>query len=101
MRLDDEEKSITKNINFRLVYDSLKAYRLSSELSDEYGIRNKDLFLNPYLLNWISLWLSRDNTKEENGIFLNEIEMMEKGNKNRLKYKLILKFIKVLLKIKS
>ena len=101
MRLDEEEKSITKNITFRLVYDSLKAYRLSSELSDEYGIRNKDLFLNPYLLNWINLWLSRDNTKEENGIFLNEIEMMEKGNKNGLKYKLILKFIKVLLKIKS
>jgi hypothetical protein len=27
--------------------------------------------------------------------------MMEKGNRNGLKYKLILKFIKVLLKIKS
>lgn len=101
MRLEEEEKSITKDINFRLVYDSIKAYRLSSELSDEYGIRNKDLFLNPYLLNWINLWLSRNNSKEENGIFLNEIEMMEKGNKNGLKYKLILKFIKILLKIKS
>ena len=101
MRLEDEDKSITKNINFRLVHDSLKAYRLSSELSDEYGIRNKDLFLNPYLLNWISLWLSRDNSKEENKVFLNEIEMMEHGKKNGLKYKLILKFIKVLLKIKS
>ena len=101
MRLEDEDKSITKNINFRLVYDSLKAYRLSSELSDEYGIKNKDLFLNPYLLNWINLWLSRENSKEENRIFLNEIKMMEKGNKNGLKYKLILKFIKVLLKIKS
>ena len=101
MRLEDEDKSITKNINFRLVYDSLKAYRLSSELSDKYGIRNKDLFLNPYLLNWISLWRSRNNSKEENGIFLKEIEMMEKGNKNGLKYKLILKFIKALLKIKS
>ena len=101
MRLEDEEKSITKNINFRLVYDSLKAYRLSSELSDEYGIRNKDLFLNPYLLNWISLWLSRDNSKEENKIFLNEIKLMEKGNKNGLKYKLILKLIKTLLRIKS
>ena len=100
MRLEDEDKSITKNINFRLVHDSLKAYRLSSELSDEYGIRNKDLFLNPYLLNWISLWLSRDNSKEENKVFLNEIEMMEHGKKNGLKYKLILKFIKVLLKIK-
>ena len=101
MRLEDEDKSITKNINFRLIYDSLKAYRLSSELSDEYGIKNKDLFLNPYLLNWINLWLSRGNSKEENRIFLNEIEMIEKGNKKGLEYKLILKFIKVLLKIKS
>nr|WP_292777502.1 glycosyltransferase family 2 protein [Methanobrevibacter sp.] len=101
MRLEVEDKSVTKNINFRLVYDSIKAYRLSSELCDKYNIKNKNLFLNPYLLNWISLWQSRKNTKEENKIFLNEIELMEKGNRNGLKYKLILKFIKILLKIKS
>ncbi|MBQ3473362.1 MAG: glycosyltransferase family 2 protein [Methanobrevibacter sp.] len=101
MRLEVEDKSVTKNINFRLIYDSLKAYRLSSQLCDKYGIRNKDLFLNPYLLNWINLWLSRDNSKEENRIFLNEIETMEKGHKNGLKYKLILRFIKTMLKIKS
>lgn len=101
MRLNEEEKSVTKNINFRLIYDSLKAYRLSSELCDEYDIKNKDLFLNPYLLNWISLWLKRDNSKEENRILLNEIELMEKGMKNGFKYKLILKSIKTMLKIKS
>ncbi|MCQ2962138.1 MAG: glycosyltransferase [archaeon] len=101
MRLHVEDKSVTKNITFRLVDDSLRAYRLSSELCDEYDIQNKDLFLNPYLLNWISLWLSRDNSKEENRIFLNEIKLMEKGNKNGLKYKLILKLIKTLLRIKS
>ena len=101
MRLNEEEKSVTKNINFRLIYDSLKAYRLSSELCDEYDIKNKDLFLNPYLLNWISLWLKRDNSKEENRILLNEIELMEKGMKNGFKYKMILKSIKIMLKIKS
>lgn len=101
MRMNAEEKSITKNITFRLVYDSLKAYRLSSELCDEYNLKSKDLFLNPYLLNWISLWLERDNSKEENKIFLNEIELMEKGNKKGLKYKLILGLIKIMLKIKS
>ena len=101
MRLNVEDKSVTKNINLRLIYDSLKAYRLSSELCDEYGIENKDLFLNPYLLNWINLWLKRDNSKEENKLFLNEIELMEKGNKKGLKYKLILKLTKALLKIKS
>ena len=101
MRMNVEDKSVTKNINFRLVYDSIKAYRLSSELCDSFNIENKDLYLNPYLLNWISLWLKRDNSKEENELLLEEIELMEKGNKNGLKYKLILKFIKSLLKIKS
>lgn len=101
MRMGDEDKSITKNINFRLVHDSLRAYRLSSQLCDKYNIKNKDLFLNPYLLNWISLWSNRYNSKEENMIFLNEIKLMEKGNVNGLKYRLLLKFIKALLKIKS
>ena len=101
MRMEAEDKSITKNINYRLVYDSIKAYRLSSDLCDENNLINKDLFLNPYLLNWINLWLSRNNSKEENKNFLTEIELMEKGNKNGLKYKLILKFIKTILKIKS
>ena len=96
-----EDKSVTKNINFRLVYDSIKAYRLSSELCDKYDIKNKDLFLNPYLLNWINLWLGRENSKEENRIFLSEIELMERGNQNGTKYKLILKIIKILLKIKT
>ena len=101
MRLHEEDKSVTKNINFNLVHDSLKAYRLSSNLCDKNNIQNKDLFLNPYLLNWINLWLSRDNSKDENKIFLNEIELMENGNKSGLKYKLILKLIEILLKIKS
>ncbi len=65
MRFEVEEKSLTKNINFRLVDDSLKAYKASSELCDKYNIKNKSLFLNPYLLNWLNLWLSRENTKEE------------------------------------
>ena len=101
MRLNVEDKSVTKNITFRLVDDSLRAYRLSSQLCDNYNIKNKDLFLNPYLLNWINLWLSRDNSKEENKIFLNEIKLMEKGNESGFKYKMILKLIKVMLKVKS
>ena len=101
MRLEVEDKSVTKNINFRLVYDSIKAYRLSSELCDNFNIKNKDLFLNPYLLNWISLWLSRKNTKEENKIFLEEFDKLDKTKKYGLKYKLILKTTKLLLKIKS
>ena len=101
MRLEDDEKSITKNINFRLVDDSLKAYRMASEICDEYGIKNKDLFLNPYLLNWISLYLSRDNTREDNLEFKKEIGLLKKGKKPGIKYRMILGFIGLLLRFKS
>ena len=101
MRLEEEEKSITKNINFRLVDDSLKAYRMASEICDEYGVKNKDLFLNPYLLNWISLYLSRDNTREDNLEFKKEIGLLKKGKKPGIKYRMILGFIGLLLRFKS
>ena len=101
MRLDEEEKSVTRNINFRLVYDSIKAYRMSSEICDEYGIKSKDLFLNPYLLNWMSLWLSRENTREDNGKFKNEIDLLKKGRTPGIKYRLILDLIGLLLRLKS
>lgn len=101
MRLEEEEKSITKNINFRLVDDSLKAYRMASEICDEHGVKNKDLFLNPYLLNWISLYLSRDNTGEDNLEFKKEIGLLKKGKKPGIKYRMILGFIGLLLRFKS
>lgn len=101
MRLEEEEKSITKNINFRLVDDSLKAYRMASEICDEHGVKNKDLFLNPYLLNWISLYLSRDNTGKDNLEFKKEIGLLKKGKKPGIKYRMILGFIGLLLRFKS
>jgi glycosyltransferase involved in cell wall biosynthesis len=101
MRLEEEEKSITKNINFRLVDDSLKAYRMASEICDEYGVKNKDLFLNPYLLNWISLYLSRENTGEDNLEFKKEIGLLKKGKKPGIKYRMILGFMGLLLRFKS
>ncbi len=101
MRFEVEEKSLTKNINFRLVDDSLKAYKASSELCDKYNIKNKSLFLNPYLLNWLNLWLSRENTKEENKLFLKELQKLKMGKGSGIKYKLILFTIETLLKLKS
>ena len=68
MRLEEDEKSVTKNINFKLVDDSLKAYRMASDICDEWGIKNKDLFLNPYLLNWIkSISFELDKSMDEQG----------------------------------
>lgn len=101
MRFEEEEKSITKKINFKLVYDSLKAYKHSSDICDRYDFKEKDIFLNPYLLNWLFLWLSHDNTEEENKILLNEIQEMKKSKKNGLKYRIILSLINQLLKLKS
>ena len=101
MRLETEDKSITKNINFRLINDSLKSYRLASQLTDKYNLKNKDIILNSFLLNWINLWLSRDNSKDENKLFKKEINLIKKGKKHGLIYRLLLNFINLILKIKS
>lgn len=100
MRLEEEAKSVTKNINFQLVHDSIRAYRMSSEICDEHGIKSKDLFLNPYLLNWLSLWLSRDNSREDNRRFKREIDLLKNGKMAGIKYRLILGFISLLLSFK-
>ena len=54
---------------------------MSSQLCDAYDIKNKNLFLNPYLLNWIKLWLSRDNSKEENKT-VEDVVKASAGNTN-------------------
>lgn len=101
MRFEEEDKSVTKNINFKLIYESLKAYRLSSQLSDKYNLKNKDLFLNPYLLNWINLWLKGNNSKEENRLFQEELKLINNGKKHGVIYRLLIIFIRILLKIRN
>ena len=97
MRFDDEELSVTKNINFKLVLDSIRAYKLAILKCNEYGFVKYDKMINPFLLNYLSLLKKGEFSKSEMKILLNEIKEVDDIYKNKGLFGfLIVKFIKFL-----
>lgn len=95
MRFDEDKLSVTKNINFNLVLDSIRAYKLAIMKCNEYGFVDYDKMINPFLLNYLSLLKKGQFTKSEMTLLLNEIKEIDDIYKNKglLGY-LIVKFIK-------
>lgn len=97
MRFDEEELSVTKNINFNLVLDSIRAYKLAISKCNEYGFIEYDKMINPFLLNYLNLLKKGQFTKSEMKILLNEIKEVDDIYKNKgLFGYLIVQFIKFL-----
>lgn len=97
MRFDDDELSVTKNINFKLVLDSIRAYKLAIIKCNEYGFVEYDKMINPFLLNYLSLLKKGQFTESEMTLLLNEIKEIDDIYKNKGLFGfLIVKFIKFL-----
>ena len=97
MRFDDDELSVTKNINFNLVLDSIRAYKLAISKCNKYGFVGYNKMINPFLLNYMSLLKKGDFTKSEMKLLLNEIMEIDDIYKNKgLIGFLIVKFAKFL-----
>ena len=97
MRFDTDDLSITKNVNFNLVLDSLRAYKLAIIKCQKYGFKGYDKMINPFLLNYLSLLKKGDFSKDEMKILLNEIKQVDDIYKNKGLFGfLIVKFIKFL-----
>ncbi|WP_407423993.1 glycosyltransferase family 2 protein [Methanobrevibacter sp.] len=95
MRFDDAELSVTKNVNFKLVLDSIRAYKLAIVKCNEYGFAEYNKMINPFLLNYLSLLKKGDFTKSEMKLLLNEISEIDDIYKNKgLLGFLIVKFMK-------
>ena len=54
MRYNTDELSITKNINFNLVLDSIRAYKLAIVKCQQYGFKKYNKMINPFLLNYLA-----------------------------------------------
>ncbi|WP_052332183.1 hypothetical protein [Methanobrevibacter arboriphilus] len=48
MRDSQDDKSVTKNISFKLVFDSLKSYKNCLDLCNMYEFKHSALILNPF-----------------------------------------------------
>lgn len=97
MRFEEEELSITKNINFNLVLDSIRAYKLAISKCQQYGFKEYNKMINPFLLNYLSLLKKGDFSNDEMKILLNEIKEVDDIYKNKGLFGfLIVKLIKFL-----
>ncbi|MDO5852438.1 MAG: glycosyltransferase family 2 protein [Methanobacteriaceae archaeon] len=77
--MGDNESSITKNITYKLVLDSLKGYMLCSNLCNDYEFNYSDIILNPFLLNWISLYKNANLSDVEKNSLLKEVKLFKKS----------------------
>lgn len=98
MRDSEEDKSITKKISFKLIFDSLKSYKACSDLCNSYNFKNSDVILNPFLLNWIQLFSKFKGNLEEKEKLLKLAKEMKKSYKNGFNSKLLISLIIFLIK---
>ena len=97
MRFDEKELSVTKNINFNLVLDSIRSYKLAIMKCNEYGFLKYDKMINPFLLNYLNLLKKGNFSRSEMKVLLDEIKEIDDIYKNKVLFGfLIVKFIKFL-----
>ncbi len=89
MRDSEDDKSITKDISFKLVYDSLLGYSKCSTLCNEYGFSETEIILNPFLLNFISLLRKSNLSSDEKNILQDEFRKFKKDYNCSWKGKLL------------
>ena len=79
----DGDLSITKNVKFQLVLDSIRAYRIAVDKCNSYGFKKYNKMINPFLLNYINLIRQADLTDTERQTLLSEIELIDEKYEKR------------------
>ena len=95
----DGDLSITKNVKFELVLDSIRAYRMAIEKCVEYGFVGYDKMINPFLLNYINLMRQAEFSADEKKALMDEVNLIdEKYEKRGVVGSLLVKLIRSLSK---
>ena len=77
-----EDLSITKNVKYRLVLDTIRAYRLAVEKVQNHGLKANEM-INPFLLNYINLLRQADFSADEKKALKKEVSEFDKICKNK------------------
>lgn len=94
-----DDKSITNNVNPRLLNDLMDSYIYCRELTNDCSKDVQNNSVTPHLLYWASTWKGGQFTKEENEIFLEKVKNLKKIHNRNLKNKFILDSIISMLKV--
>ena len=92
------DMSITKNITYPMVYDSLDSYYNACKICRKYEFKESNILLNPFLLNWINLYRQSNLNKDEKKELYVLVKDMGEIFNNGLLSRFLIGFIKLLLK---
>ena len=98
MRETDEDQSVTKKISFKLIMDSLNSYLECSNLCNNFKFTYNDIILNPFLLNWIDIFLKFKGSQEEYEKLLIQAKNMKNSYKSNLNFNLLIQLIIIMIK---
>lgn len=73
----DGELSITKNVKFQLVIDTIRSYRTAIEKCNRKGFKSVSMMINPFLVNYINLLRQGDFTESEKRQLHDEISAID------------------------
>ena len=79
----DGDLSITKNVKYQLVLDTIRSYRLAIGTSNAEGLKKVNMMINPYFVNYINLLRQGDFTQAEKKALYNEISAIDEIYKNK------------------
>lgn len=79
----DGDLSITKNIKFQLVLDTIRSYRQAIEKCNLEGMEDVSTMINPFLVNYINLLRQGDFTESEKKELHDEISAIDDIYKNK------------------
>ncbi|WP_409200787.1 glycosyltransferase family 2 protein [Methanobrevibacter sp. DSM 116169] len=85
-----EDKSITNNVNVRLLADLMDSYIYCAEISKPYGEEIANVAVNPHLMYWANTWKNASMTRDENKLLLEKLEKLRSIHNAGLKTKFLL-----------
>lgn len=79
----DGNLSITKNVKFQLVIDTIRSYRTAIEKCNSEGFDDVSTMINPFFVNYINLLRQGDFDKSEKEMLYREISAIDKIYKKK------------------
>ena len=85
-----DDKSITNNVNVRLLDELMEAYIYCRKRTEGFSKNVQTVSLNPHLLHWMHTWKNSPFTKDENRLLLKKVNKLKKIHKTDLKSRMLL-----------
>lgn len=85
-----DDKSITNNVNVRLLDELMEAYIYCRKQTEGFSTNVQNVSINPHLLHWMHTWKTSPFTKSENKLLLSKVKRLKKIHNGDIKTRMLM-----------